>query len=154
MASLKILSGLALLTIFLIAYVSCNEKSNLQEGSGTDANMVKTQPSPSTDEVPYTVVEEMPLFPGGDEELLRFIAANTVYPKAALEKKIQGKVIVRFCVGSNGETSQATILKSVSKELDNEALRVVEKLPLFEPARQSGKAVPVWYMIPITFTLQ
>jgi periplasmic protein TonB len=106
------------------------------------------------EEVPFVVVEEMPMFPGGDAELLKFIAEHTTYPDVAKENNIQGKVIVRFCVTAKGGVSQVSILKGVDPELDAEAIRVVNTLPAFKPGKQGGKPVPVWYMVPITFTLK
>jgi len=103
---------------------------------------------------PFVVVEEMPMFPGGDAALLTYIAEHTQYPEVAKENNIQGRVIVRFCVTSKGTVSQANILKGVDPELDKEALRVVSTLPEFKPGKQGGKPVPVWYMVPITFTLK
>jgi protein TonB len=103
---------------------------------------------------PFVVVEEMPMFPGGDTELLKYIGENTVYPEVAKENNIQGRVIVRFCVTSTGGVSQVSILKGVDPELDAEAIRVVNTLPKFKPGKQGGKPVPVWYMVPITFTLK
>jgi protein TonB len=103
---------------------------------------------------PFVVVEEMPMFPGGDAELLKFIAEHTQYPEVAKENNIQGRVIVRFCVTSKGGVSQVSILKGVDPELDKEAIRVVNTLPPFKPGKQGGKPVPVWYMVPITFTLK
>jgi len=103
---------------------------------------------------PFVVVEEMPMFPGGDTELLKYIAEHTQYPEVAKENNIQGRVIVRFCVTAKGGVSQVSILKGVDPELDAEAIRVVNSLPAFRPGRQGGKAVPVWYMVPITFTLK
>jgi TonB family protein len=103
---------------------------------------------------PFVVVEQMPMFPGGDIELLKYIAANTQYPAAAKENNIQGKVIIRFCVTSKGGVNQISVLKGVSPELDDEAIRVVNSLPTFIPGKQQGKPVPVWYMVPISFTLK
>lgn len=103
---------------------------------------------------PFVVVEEMPMFPGGDVELLKYIAEHTQYPEIAKENNIQGRVIVRFCVTSKGGVSQVSILKGVDPELDKEAIRVVNSLPAFKPGKQGGKPVPVWYMVPITFTLK
>lgn len=103
---------------------------------------------------PFVIVEEMPMFPGGDVELLKYIAANTVYPEVAKENNIQGRVIIRFCVTSKGGVSQVSVLKGVDPELDKEAIRVVNTLPTFKPGKQGGKPVPVWYMVPITFTLK
>jgi TonB family protein len=103
---------------------------------------------------PFVVVEEMPEFPGGDAALLGYISANTTYPEAAKRANIQGRVIIRFCVTEEGAINRASILKGVSPELDAEALRVVKSLPEFTPGRQGGKAVPVWFSVPITFTLK
>jgi protein TonB len=103
---------------------------------------------------PFVVVEEMPMLPGGDVELLKYIAEHTTYPDVAKENNIQGRVIVRFCVTAKGGVSQVSILKGVDPELDAEAIRVVNTLPAFKPGKQGGKPVPVWYMVPITFTLK
>ena len=103
---------------------------------------------------PFVVVEEMPMFPGGDAELLKYIGEHTNYPEVAKENNIQGRVIVRFCVTAKGGVSQVSILKGVDPELDAEAIRVVNTLPAFKPGKQGGKPVPVWYMVPITFTLK
>jgi periplasmic protein TonB len=103
---------------------------------------------------PFVVVEEMPMFPGGDVELLKYIAEHTQYPEVAKENNIQGRVIIRFCVTSKGGVSQVSVLKGVDPELDKEAIRVVNTLPTFKPGKQGGKPVPVWYMVPITFTLK
>ena len=103
---------------------------------------------------PFVVVEEMPMFPGGDAALLTYIGEHTNYPEVAKENNIQGRVIVRFCVTSKGGVSQVSVLKGVDPELDKEAVRVVGTLPTFKPGKQGGKPVPVWYMVPITFTLK
>jgi TonB family protein len=79
---------------------------------------------------------------------------NTKYPESAKIAGTQGKVIVRFSVDEQGKAGHETVLKGVSPDLDAEALRVVRLLPRFEPGRQGGKAVPVWYMVPINFTLK
>jgi protein TonB len=103
---------------------------------------------------PFVVVEEMPLFPGGDAALLAYIREHTQYPEVAKENNIQGRVVVRFCVTSKGGVNQVSVLKGVDPELDAEAIRVVNTLPAFKPGKQGGKPVPVWYSVPITFTLK
>ena len=115
---------------------------------------VKDEGKDESDATPYVVVEEMPMFPGGDASLLNYIGENTIYPEVAKVNNIQGRVIVRFCITSKGGISQVSILQGVSPDLDNEAIRVVKTLPTFKPGKQNGKVVPVWYMVPITFTLK
>ena len=119
-------------------------------GSSVPASMNNSK---TDEETPFVVVEEMPLFPGGDRELLEFIAVNTKYPENAKANNIQGRVIVRFCVTKTGGVNRISILRGVNYELDAEAVRVVSELPQFNPGKQGGKAVNVWYMVPITFTL-
>ncbi len=114
----------------------------------------KGKSADAPDEVPFVVVEKMPQFPGGDAALLKYISENTGYPQNAKEENIQGRVIIRFCITAQGGISQISVLKGVSPELDNEAMRVVSTLPSFQPGRQGGKPVPVWYMVPITFTMK
>ena len=123
-------------------------------GSKENVKTVKEVTTDPAEEQPFVVVEEMPMFPGGEAKLLKHIAENTRYPETAREQNIQGKVIVRFCVTAQGRPSLISVLKGVSPELDAEAIRVVSTLPDFNPGRQGGKAVPVWYMVPIAFTLK
>jgi protein TonB len=104
-------------------------------------------------QTPYVAVDEMPMFPGGDPALMKYIGSNLQYPASAIENNIQGKVIVRFCVAADGSINQITILKGIDQEIDKEAVRVVTKLPAFKPGKKDGVAVPVWYMVPINFKL-
>lgn len=101
----------------------------------------------------YQKVDVMPVFPGGDAALLKFIADSTHYPKDAKEKGIQGKVLARFMVKKDGSVSDVSIMQKASPSLDNEAIRVVKLLPKFTPGKLNGKTVPVWFMVPINFTL-
>jgi TonB family protein len=116
--------------------------------------VVMEEPTKEPEEVPYIVVEKMPMFPGGEVALLKYIGENTRYPESAKEHNIQGRVIIRFCVTSRGGVNQISVLKGIDPELNNEAIRVVKTLPTFKPGSQGGKPVPVWYMVPISFTLK
>jgi len=111
-------------------------------------------PGQITADAPFVVVEEMPAFPGGDAELINFITSNTKYPEAAIAEKIEGRVIIRFVVNTEGKVEGLTVLKSVHPLLDAEALRVVSALPAFKPGRQGGEAVNVWFSVPVTFSLK
>ena len=113
----------------------------------------KTDNTDDSDEV-YVIVENMPAFPGGDGALIRFIAENLQYPDEARANRIQGKVIVRFCVKKDGKVDRITITRGVEASLNAEAYRVVSILPAFIPGKQGGKPVNVWYSLPITFQLK
>ena len=101
----------------------------------------------------FTVVEEMPQFPGGMGEAMRFLAKNIRYPAEAQKAKIEGRVIVRFVVTRDGKVSDAEVVRGVSPDLDAEAIRVVGLMPDWIPGKQRGKAVPVKYTMPIMFRL-
>jgi TonB family protein len=102
---------------------------------------------------PYVMVEQMPMYPGGDIELLNFIKSNTKYPEAAKKGKIEGRVIVRFIVSTEGNAEGVSVLKGVDPLLDAEAIRVVSRLKGFTPGMQGGKPVNVWYMVPVNYSL-
>ena len=106
------------------------------------------------EEVVFQVVEEMPQFPGGLSEAMKFLAKNIKYPVEAQQAKIEGRVIVRFVVGRDGSVSNVEVMRGVSPELDAEAVRVVSLMPKWIPGKQRGKAVAVKYTMPIMFRLQ
>ena len=102
----------------------------------------------------FTVVEEMPQFPGGMGEAMRFLAKNIRYPAESQKAKIEGRVIVQFVVKEDGKVSDVKVVRSVSPDLDAEAIRVVSMMPEWIPGKQRGKAVSVKYTMPIMFRLQ
>jgi periplasmic protein TonB len=99
-------------------------------------------------------IKEKPLFPGGDTELLRYIAENTKYPVSAQEANIEGTVYIRFVVSKTGDVDNVTIARSVDPVLDQEALRVVKTIPKWTPGKNNGNPVKVWFIIPVRFKLQ
>lgn len=100
----------------------------------------------------FVVVEEMPQFPGGNEAMQKYIAENLKYPKTAIKGE-QGRVIVSFVVNKRGKVGDVKLIRSVSPELDAEAVRVIQDMPDWIPGKQRGKAVNVRYTIPIVFKL-
>ena len=107
-----------------------------------------------TDSKVYNKVEQMPVFPGGQEALFNYICKNVKYPPKAETNGIQGRVVVTFVITKEGKVKNVKILKKVDPNLDAEALRVVRSLPDWIPGRKAGKAVNVKYTIPVTFRLQ
>lgn len=102
----------------------------------------------------FTVVEEMPEFPGGNGELLKYLAKSIKYPVIAQENGIQGRVICAFVVNRDGSIVDAEVLRGVDPSLDKEALRVINAMPKWKPGKQRGKPVRVKYTVPVTFRLQ
>lgn len=116
--------------------------------------VLKPAKSTKSGEPVFTVVEEMPVFPGGEMKLLEYINKNIKYPVAAQENGIQGRVIASFVVNKDGSVSDAEIVRGVDPSLDVEALRVINTFPNWQPGKQKGQAVNVKYTVPITFRLQ
>ena len=102
----------------------------------------------------FKSVEQMPQFPGGDAALMKYLSSHINYPPMAAENNVQGKFILQFVVEKDGRVGEVKVARSVDKDLDKEAIRVVKSLPKFTPGRQNGQAVRVWYTLPVTFKLQ
>lgn len=102
----------------------------------------------------FTVVEEMPEFPGGQMELLKYLSKAIHYPVIAQENGIQGRVVCAFVVNRDGSIVDAEVLRGVDSSLDKEALRVITSMPKWKPGKQRGKPVRVKYTVPVTFRLQ
>jgi protein TonB len=111
------------------------------------------KPEPVKEEV-FTAVEQMPQYPGGEAELLKYIATHIKYPTMAAENNIQGRVVVKFVVKKDGNVGDVVVLRGKDPDLDKEAVRVVKTLPRFIPGKMNGQAVAVWYTLPINFKLQ
>jgi periplasmic protein TonB len=121
------------------------QKKNAVEGNGLDTENEKSV---------YINADEMPEFIGGNEEMMKFIRRNTIYPEVAIRKKISGKVIVQFTVTPFGDVRDVKLVSGVDPVLDKEAIRVVGTLPKMRPARVAGKkAISFKYTIPVTFHL-
>lgn len=103
----------------------------------------------------FFIVEVMPQFPGGVEELQKYLATNIKYPSDAQEQRESGRVYVQFVVSKTGDVKDVKIMRSGGSEsLDNEALRVVSAMPKWTPGKQRGRYVNVNYTVPINFVLQ
>lgn len=94
-------------------------------------------------EKPFTTVEQMPTYPGGETEMYSFISKQLKYPVTAQESGIQGRVIVRFVVTSTGEISDVKVLRGIDPACDKEATRVVKMMPKWVPGKQNGRNVAV-----------
>lgn len=102
----------------------------------------------------FTVVEQMPMFPGGDAALMSYLANNIHYPTVAAENGVQGRVVVGFVVERDGSITDVSVLRGVDPSLDREAMRVVKSMPRWTPGKQNGSAVRVKYQVPVAFRLQ
>jgi protein TonB len=102
---------------------------------------------------PFMYVEQMPEFPGGEVELMKYLQKNIKYPPAARENGIEGKVVLQFVVDEKGNISEIKIIRDIGGGCGDEAVRVVKTMPPWKPGKQNGNAVPVYYKLPVTFKL-
>jgi len=107
-----------------------------------------------TEEVEVAIfVEQMPVFPGGDQARIKFLKDHINYPSVAAEMGITGRVILQFVVDAKGKIDKIKVLRGIGGGCDEEAVRVAKLMPPWTPGRQNGKAVPVYFTFPIVFTL-
>lgn len=135
-----------------------------QEGSddadkfkAVQEQVVVKEPEPEVkpkEEEIFVAVEQQAEFPGGQGALMKWLSNNIRYPESAQQNDIQGRVIVKFVVEKDGSIGAATILKGVDKDLDREALRVVKRMPKWQPGKNNGVAVRSYFNLPVTFKLQ
>ncbi len=134
-------------------YITMNSDKASQTTTRSTSITVKNDEPEKKSEKVATAVEQMPQYPGGDRALMEFVAKNVKYPEAAMKAGKEGKVIVRFTVQADGKVADANVIRSISPELDAEAVRVVSTFPAFTPGTVDGKPVACHYVIPISFKL-
>lgn len=137
-----------------VKWYKAEEVVKNEKNGSESAQQPQTGVKNNTEEQVFIVVEEMPEYPGGMSEFMKFIAKNIKYPADALQGKVEGRVIARFVVCKDGSISDIEIMRSVSPSLDAEAVRVLKLMPKWKPGRQRGKAVPVKFTVPVTFRLE
>ena len=164
-ARLRVLLMLPVVALSVIVASACKQDTNTEMDVNTkdapptdvywDIEEYEIGEADSTDEL-FTVVEEMPEFPGGEEALLEYLRSNLQYPDRCKENNIQGRVFVTFVINKDGKIVDPAVVKSAGPEgveLDVEALRVVSSMPAWTPGKQRGEAVCVKYTVPVTFRM-
>lgn len=125
------------------------------EGVAQDAQVTEALPqtvAADEDEV-MRQVEQLPEFPGGMVEFMKWLTRNLRYPDEALKQRIEGKVVVTFIVNKDGTIASPRVDKSASAVLDREALRVVKMMPKWKPGMIGGKPCRTMFAIPVNFKI-
>ena len=138
------------LAIALLAMNSTTIRANVQKKVVKTTKVTKK--TGTTDKV-YEVCEQMPIFPGGDAALMKYLSENVKYPALAIKAQEQGRVVVSFTVEKDGAISDVKVARSVTPSLDAEAVRVVKAMPKWTPGKQGGQLVRVRYNVPVSFKL-
>ena len=131
----------ALLLVSNISCVSSEIKEEMLKSRATEGEVHK-------------ICEEMPDFPGGMVECMKWLANNVKYPEEAIQNKKEGRVIVQFVVNKDGSIMDAKVVRSIDPLLDKEALRVINLMPKWKPGKNQGEAVRVRYTMPVMFRLK
>jgi len=127
---------------------------DLEVDESTEIEFIEVVQEEVVEEQIFTIVEEMPSFPGGEAALMKYLGNNIKYPAIAKDAGIQGTVFVTFVIDENGNVKDVRVLRSIGGGCDEEAIRVVQNMPKWSPGKQRGKAVKVQYNLPIRFTLK
>ena len=122
--------------------------SKKEMGSKLDSNY-----DDDDDMIMGMIVEQKPVFPGGQKALMEFLKSNLVYPKAARDSSIQGRVIVKFTVEKDGTITDVEVARGVHPALDEEAVRVVSMMPKWKPGTQMGDTVRTKFTLPVLFKI-
>ena len=137
--------------------ISCSqgasEKQDAKEETVAPDSVAAPTDGVAKDEV-FMVAEQMPEYPGGMKEMLKFLQENVKYPENAMKNNVQGRVIVQFVVEKDGTLTEFKVARSVDPDLDAEALRVLQIMPKWKPGMQRGKIVRVKFTVPVSFKLQ
>lgn len=140
--------------------ISCSQDASQTEDAKKEvvapvSPEAKEAPADSTaKEEVFMVAEQMPEYPGGMKEMLKFLQENVKYPENAMKNNVQGRVIVQFVVEKDGTPTEFKVLRSVDPDLDAEALRVMKAMPKWKPGMQKGQVVRVKFTVPVSFKLQ
>ena len=131
----------ALLIASNISCISSEKKEEMLESRAIEGDI-------------HQICEEMPDFPGGMMECMKFLAKNIKYPEEAVKNKVEGRVIIQMVVKKDGSIANAKVVRSIDPLLDAEALRVVNLMPKWKPGKNQGEAVRVRYTMPVMFRLK
>lgn len=140
--------------------ISCSQDASQTEDAKEEVVALvspeaKEAPADSTaKEEVFMVAEQMPEFPGGMKEMLKFLQENVKYPENAMKNNVQGRVIVQFVIEKDGTPTEFKVLRSVDPDLDAEALRVMKAMPKWKPGMQKGQVVRVKFTVPVSFKIQ
>ena len=156
---IKVLLTLPVFALLILLNTQCdNTKPNdeKQQPAVTETWTILEQPvydkeALNLQDSIYRVSEVMPQYPGGPNEMMRYIQENIKYPQSAKDNKIEGRVFVTFVVEKDGSITNATVLRGIDKECDAEALRVVSSMPKWTPGQQKGEVVRTQFTIPIIY---
>ena len=102
----------------------------------------------------FTIVEDMPAFPGGEAEMRKYLGKSIKYPQMAQDAGISGTVFLTFEVDKDGKIKDVKVLRGIGGGCDEEAIRVVKAMPQWTPGKQRGKPVRVQFTLPVKFTLR
>ena len=157
-AALKLSLGLMVTAALLMSFAFDKGQYNIPDSKSVNAP-IKTEESNQqkavqTKDQVFTLVDQMPEFPGGESALSTYIGKNIKYPDDAVKAGIKGKVFVSFIIDKDGNVKNPKIVRSVSPSIDKEALRVISSLPKWTPGKKDGKIVAVSYTVPISFALK
>ena len=117
------------------------------------ASAQKTVVSQKNEKV-FDIVEQMPEYPGGAQALMEYLKDSIKYPEDAQKQKVEGRVLVKFVVETDGSISDVEVVKHAFPSLDTEAVRIIQGMPNWTPGKQKGQAVRVKFVAPINFSLK
>ena len=148
---IRMLLTLPVFAMLILLNTQCNNpKSNAETNVSKEQVSVEKSEGQVCDTI-YNGAETMPQFPGGPNELMKYLSENTKYPESAKANKIEGRVFVSLVIEKDGSVTNAEVMRGIDKECDAEAVRVVSSMPKWQPGTQNGEAVRCRFTVPFIF---
>ena len=144
---------LPIIATFLFFYDAFSMKAQLNTVQKDTVNIQDTHAMQKSNATLIDFVDVQPQFPGGDKALLKFLINNIRYPEEAIKDTIEGRVVLRFIIKSDGSVDDVAVVKGLYPACDSEAVRVVKMMPNWIPGQQNGNPINTHYSLPVTFRL-
>jgi protein TonB len=138
---------------FLLVFLGVSSFTFAQSTADTLSEIIEIEEEIVEEEPIFTIVEQMPRYPGGEAEMYKYLGQIT-YPEVAKDAGIQGKVFARFVVAKSGKIEDVKIIRGLHSSLDSVVVHHLRAMPVWEPGTQRGKPVRVSYTLPVNFTLK
>lgn len=152
----SLLKQSGIIVLIALALSACgifDRNTEIVSAEADDTYIVEKKNENSGEDEVFTVVEDSPSFPGGNDSLFAYIKRNIQYPQSALENRIEGTVYVTFVVEKDGSLTGHRVLRGINEACDQEALRLVKNMPAWQPGLHRNEPMRVQYNIPVKFKL-
>jgi protein TonB len=140
--------------LLLLCNAGYGQQNNINNPDAIDKPVAPQKVEKVQQDRVFTQIDQFPEFPGGTEGLKQYVKENIRYPEKAKKAGIEGRVVLQFFIDKDGSVIDEKVIRSLDKDCDKEAVRLVRNMPKWKPGLQEGKPLKVMYTLPVTFRLE